>query len=341
MRPLSQAIDLPEIYHAPATGTLGGVGDDIGRRRHYAGFYGMPEAASGDDRPLWIVVGNCQAEALRLVLDSASDRPYRTVRIPPVHELQRSDLPHLDALLSQAAILLSQPVRADYRDLPIGTSQLAERLSPSGRCIRWPVIRYAGLYPFQAIVRHPADRSVVPPVVPYHDLRTVAAARAGRHPGEPWDVEVTADQIRAVADFSRDQLAIRERRDCDVAVSDVLAGAGAEAAHTINHPGNPVLEALGRRILDHAGVPPNALTIARTLLGSVYAPLETRALSAHGIDAAPRTHWVQHGETIAADHVHDTQLSWYQLNSDYLDLAVDRHGAVMDILGLLTSRATA
>ena len=49
------------------------------------------------------------------------DRPYRTVRIPPVHELERGDLTHLDALLAVTDVLVTQPVRADYRDLPLGT----------------------------------------------------------------------------------------------------------------------------------------------------------------------------------------------------------------------------
>lgn len=308
---------------------------DTGRRKHYGVFYGEDDAAPVDDRPLWLVVGNCQAEALRQVLDAVPDRRYRTVRIPPVHEIERSDLPYLDSLLAASAVLVSQPVRAGYRDLPLGTSELAERLSSSATCIRWPVIRYAGLYPFQAIVRHPADRSVVPPVVPYHDLRTVAAARAGLSPSSVWDVDVSADQLRAAAEASRDELARRERRDCDVGVSDVLGPCGAQAAHTINHPGNRVLETLARRILDAADVRLSVPAISRTLLDSVHAPLEPRVLTALGLDAAPRYHWVHHGDRLSVDDVHAAQLNWYAANPDYVELAITRHAHMMDILGLL------
>lgn len=315
------------------------MSSDTGRRKHYGAFYGEDDAAPLDDRPLWLVVGNCQAEALRQILDAVPDRPYRTVRIPPVHEIDRTDLQHLDALLAKSDILLSQPIRVGYRDLPLGTSELAERLSPSATCIRWPVIRYAGLHPFQAIVRHPADRSVVPPVVPYHDLRTVAAARAGLPPSSRWDVDVTAAQLRAAADASREELARRERRDCDVAVSDVFERCGAQAAHTINHPGNPVLEALGQRILDAAGLRLPVPAISRTLLDSVHAPLEPRVLAAHGLDAAPRNHWIHDGKHLSIDSVHVAQLNWYKANPDYIGLATTRHAQAMDILGLLKASA--
>ncbi|MEH3139074.1 MAG: WcbI family polysaccharide biosynthesis putative acetyltransferase [Mycobacterium kyogaense] len=302
-------------------------------------FFSSPAKRSPRDEPLWLVVGNCQAEALRRVLDSVPARPYQTVRIPPVHELTQRDLPHLNELLGRAAVLLSQPIRPDYRDLPVGTRQLAERLDPGARVVRWPVIRYAGLYPFQVIVRRPADRSLTPPVVPYHDLRTIAAARAGRSPDDPWDVDVSAEQIRAVAALSRDELAMREARDCDVGISDLLAGFGVDAAHTINHPGNPVLIALAQRILDHLDVAATAIPVDTVLLSSVTAPLQPRVLDALGVTGTPRPDWCQHSTTISAQDVHTAQLRWYDDNRDFCDLAVQRHGNVMDSLGLLTRSA--
>lgn len=305
-----------------------------GRTRHYRDFYSPP--AGGSDSPLWLVVGNCQAEALRRVLDTVPGRPYRTARIPPVHELTARDLPYLDALLARTSVLLSQPIRADYRDLPLGTGQLVERLGPGAVCVRWPVIRYAGLYPFQAIVRRPADRSLNPPVVPYHDLRTVTAARDGRSPEDPWNVDVSADQIRAVAAFSRDELARREARDCDVGVADLLPTFGADAAHTVNHPGNPLLEALAQRILDRLDVPLAVAAIDAVLLSAVTAPLEARVLEALGLAGTARPDWHSDGRTVSPQEVHAAQLQWYRSNPDFTDLAVERHGIVMELLGLLS-----
>lgn len=308
--------------------------DDAGRTWHYRDFYRPPGSEPAGSAPLWLVVGNCQAEALRVILDAVPQRPYRTARIPPVHEWQRSDLRHLDDLLAETAVLVTQPVRTDYRDLPIGTAQLTERLRPDAKVVRWPVIRYAGLHPFQVIVRHPADRSVTPPPVPYHDLRTILAARAGRSPEDPWDVDVSATQLRAVAEASCAELARRERAHTDVGVSDVLLGQGADAAHTINHPGNGVLVELARRVIRHQNVTSPVPPPERTLLGAVRAPLEARVLAALGIDATPRRDWSAEHRTLRPDEVHAIQTRWYADNPDYLGLAIERHAATLDLLGL-------
>ena len=164
----------------------------------------------------------------------------------------------------------------------------------------------------------------------------IAAARAGRSPGDPWDVEVSGEQIRTVAALSRDELAMREARDCDVGISDVLGELGVDAAHTINHPGNPVLIALAQRILDHLGATVTTGPVETVLLSSVSAPLEARVLDALGLVGTPRAAWCQHGATIAAGEVHTGQLRWYERNRDFLELAVQRHGNVMESLGLLT-----
>ena len=75
----------------------------------------------GDDRPLLVVVGNCQAESYRLLLDAGD---LRTQRIPALHELTPADVPPLLELLSRTDFLVSQPTVDDYRGLPVGTRQL-------------------------------------------------------------------------------------------------------------------------------------------------------------------------------------------------------------------------
>jgi len=310
------------------------VNPDAGRTWHYRDFYRPAGTPPAEDLPLWLVVGNCQAEALRLVLDAVPQRPYRTVRMPPVHELESSDLPHLGRVLAETDVLLSQPIRANYRGLPIGTTDLTEALPSAATAIRWPVLRYAGLYPFQVIVRDPADRAATPPAVPYHDLRTLVAARDGLGPGDDWDVEVSAEQIRAVGAASLAELAQRENRTCDVGVSDAIAAYGAAAAHTINHPGNPVLVELANRILELSGLSARAMDPPRTLLSSVYAPLEHRVISALGLDAPARPAWRLGDRELSAQTVHDTQLNWYADHPVYITLAQERHGAAMEILGM-------
>jgi hypothetical protein len=309
--------------------------DDVlvdGRTRHYGEFYGVTEAPVTDDRKLLVVWGNCKAEALRIVLSSSPDLPFRTVRVPPVHELESSDIAHVERLVRRAAVIVSQPVRAGYRGLPIGGADLAV-MAPAAPVIVWPVIRYGGLYPFQVIARHPAQPSAVPAAVPYHDLRTVLAVRAGRSRVDGWDIDVAAGRIREAARWSVDQLEDRERRHCDIGVSDILLGVGADAAHTINHPGNRVLLTLGGRILDALGasapVPPS-----RDLLGNIRAPLERRVIDALGIEASPRTSWDDGGEPLTDDDVRCRQMRWYAEHPEFIDAVLDRYVDLIEILGL-------
>ncbi|WP_439029096.1 WcbI family polysaccharide biosynthesis putative acetyltransferase [Gordonia terrae] len=308
-----------------------------GRTRHYGDFYGVAgfDAESGevtDDRELLVVWGNCQAEALRIVLSSSPDLPFRTVRVPPVHELESSDIAHVENLVRRAAVIVSQPVRAGYRGLPIGGPDLAE-LTPSASVIVWPVIRYGGLYPFQVIARHPSQPSAVPAAVPYHDLRTVLAVRDGRQSFDEWDVDVAGERLREAAHWSVGQLAARERRQCDIAISDILLEAGAEAAHTINHPGNRVLLRLGHRMLDALGasapIPPS-----RELLGNVRAPLEQRVIDALGVDASPRAFWDVNGATLTEEDVHRSQMLWYADHPEFIDAVLDRYVDLIEILGM-------
>ena len=307
--------------------------------RHFGAFYAFDAPRLEDSEPLWLVVGNCQAEALRIILDGVADRPYSTVRIPPVHELERSDLAPLRDLLRRTSVLVCQPIRFGYRDLPLGTAELAAELPREARVIRWPVIRYAGLYPFQVIVRHPGDRSVVPPAVPYHDLRTVVAARDGTSGATEWDVSVESSAIVAVAEASQSELALRERLQCDVGVADVLSHSGADAAHTINHPGNGVLTELARRVLRALDITLPVDDPPTTLLGSVMAPLDHRVLSARSITAPARPNWVSHGTKLSPVDVHRAQLQWYRQNPDFVALAIARHSQTLDLLGLGTACA--
>src|SRR5690242_3664684 len=109
------------------------------RTRHFGVFHGLAEPDG--DGPVVLVTGNCQAESLRLMLQGED---LRTVRLPPVHELTATDLPHLDRWLARTALLITQPIRADYHGLPLGSAQLAARLGPGARTLRVPVIRFAG-----------------------------------------------------------------------------------------------------------------------------------------------------------------------------------------------------
>jgi len=311
-----------------------------GRTKHYGTFYGLPVSERSDgsdspadntDLPLLLIWGNCQAEALRVVLAGSPSLQFRTVRMPPVFELTSADLEHLRDLADRSTVLLTQPVKDDYRELPLGSAQVAAMLPAGATVIHWPVIRTSAYHPFQAIIRDPDGTLGDPPIVPYHDLRTLASAK---HSTDMWDTPVSVAVCREIAAESIAELGRREREQCDVAISDLFNQPAAGDMFTINHPGNRILVELARRIQQLLGRPADAADRGRPLLGEVRAPMPQQAMAALGLSGVESPSWRVRGEEIAAEEVHLTQWQWYRDHPRMIAAGYRRHQAALDLLGL-------
>ncbi|WP_165068490.1 WcbI family polysaccharide biosynthesis putative acetyltransferase [Marisediminicola senii] len=309
-----------------------------GRTRHFGQFYGLLPVAS--DRPVVVVHGNCQAESTRIMLD-ADD--VTAVRIPPVHELVATDLPYLERLLRRTDLLVTQPVRDGYRDLPLGTAELSALLPTTARVVRVPVIRFAGLYPFHAIIRPPSDPSLSPPIAAYHDLRTLVAASAPgtRDPGEQEGVDAasaptpaTRDQVLAIANLSCAELRRREQHHDTVRVSDVFDAPDFAQMRTINHPGNAVWTAVAARVREAAGLEPRDTDPGRPLLDSIHAPRSSAVMEAFDLAGEPTDHWVIGGERVDDAVVRAAHLAWYREHPDAVAAGITRHADSLRLLGL-------
>ena len=302
------------------------VTHDPGRARHYGVFYGLDPVPN--DRPLLVVHGNCQAESLRLVLQNSPEAPCASVRIPPVHELAADEVPLLESLLRRARWVLTQPIADDYRDLPLGRDQVA-RCASRATTMVYPVFRYAGLHPWQIVYNHPGVGD--PPLVPYHDARTVVEAAGLPAP------RTTADGIRAVSQWSLDELCRREITAGATPVSDLVLAAGAGAAHTVNHPGNELIVGLARRVEAGLGWPVAADDPGFVLLDSVHAPVEAPVREALGLPAATvgeqTTDWVVGGETASAGEVRAVQLAWYEQHPAVVTALLARSADQLRLLG--------
>ncbi len=302
----------------------------LGALRDPLAEFGAP-VRPADGRRLVLVLGNCQAESLRIVLDGED---VATVRLPPVHELSAAQLPLLERWLGLADALVTQPVRADYRGLPIGTDQLRARLPAAARVLVVPVIRFAGLYPTQAIIRPPHDPGLVPPLVPYHDLvvLTEAAARLeGVRPPAPW---LTRDTVRAVAAHSLEQLRMREGAHGAVPVSDLFRSPDFTLARTINHPGNPIWTALAARVRARLGLAVHAVDPRRPLLDAVHAPRDTAVIEAFGLDDEPDDAWRLDGRRVSPAELRDAHLGFYAEHPATVAAGLTRHQDVLALLGL-------
>lgn len=305
------------------------------RQRHYGEFYRLHPFPPGTT-PLVAVVGNCQAESLRILLNSTG--VLRSFRIPPVHEWAAADLPLVHRVLNRADVLITQPVRDDYRGFPIGTRQLMAELPTHALTLSYPVLRYDGLMPYQAIIRSPEDPSLNPPVVPYHDLRILAAADRGRD--RAVEVAPGSAVLRTLAGMSVAELSRREDRHGAVPMSDHLADA--PAWHTINHPDNDTLTRLAQRIiirLQQAGVVDPGEGIHpvppadRDLLGGLQAPVDVAAARALGVPEATvgRKRW---RPELSEDDLVAEHLSFYRVHPEVVSAGMARHAEKLALLEL-------
>lgn len=314
--------------------------DMDGRRRHYGEFYswgspGLPQPAVQEHRPFLMVVGNCQAESLRILLESTGE--VNSIRVPPVFEWSAEDLSIVQRLLPRLDALVMQPIRNDYRGLACGTEQLEAQLRPGASSVRFPVLRYSGLHPFQVIVRDPKDPSLNPPFVPYHDLRTVVAAYAQ----SPVNQEVTAgpDALRAAERESVEQLQRREQAHGTVVVSDVLTGH--PHWHTINHPDNSTLTVLAQRVVETLLINREIKAPDRELLRSVEAPVQPEITRALGARLRPdatttwRLGFDDDASHLSPEDVAQAHLEFYRARPQLVEQAMRRHEQRINILGLL------
>ncbi|WP_426707467.1 WcbI family polysaccharide biosynthesis putative acetyltransferase [Corynebacterium auriscanis] len=319
--------------------------------------------------PTLTVIGNCQAESLRKLLMSTGH--FESHRIPPVHELTTADMPWFGELLKGSDVVVAQPIRDDYRGLPVGTAQAFATAPPHAQQVVVPVLRFDGLMPYQAIIRDPDDSSLNPPVVPYHDLRILVAAAASSGESvaagaanvlgravtpaalyrnvEPEalhrNVEPEALRrnvgpaaLRHAAAMSVQQIRNREKRHDTVVISNFLETN--PVWHTVNHPNNETLCVLARGVLRTLGLPTESITAPDyEMLGELDAPIEPESADALGVDptaVAGRESWkTRNGGVLDEEQIVREQLEFYRQRPRLVAHGLQRHADRIENLGLL------
>ena len=246
-------------------------------------------------------------------------------RIAPVHELEAADMGWFLDLVARADVLVTQPIRDNYRGLPVGTRQL----QTSARRVVVPVLRFDGLMPYQAIIRDPFDPSLNPPVVPYHDLRTLAAAAGYSGAAAP-----SPGALRRAAAMSVEQMRVRERAHGAVVVSDYLETN--PVWHTVNHPDNATLAFMASRVLEELGLSDEPVAPDYEMLGGLDAPIDAAAADALGVPVAGRDEWRERGGgVIDVDEIRAAQLEFYRERPALVAHGLQRHAERIANLGLL------
>ena len=231
-------------------------------------------------------------------------------------------------------LLLTQPVRAGYRGLPVGTEELAPLLRPGARLALVAPVRYAARSPHHVLVHPPGLADPDPPVVAYHDVRTATRAvsdAAGRPAPEP--PELTREQVLAAAHGSVAAVREREERYGAVPLADLLEPPARPQMRTINHPGTTFFAAGALRLREALGLEAHPTRVTRPLLDAVHAPVEP-ATSGVSVDEPPRASWRVGGRDVDPDEVERAHLAYYARRPDVLAAVVERSAGVRERLGL-------
>lgn len=303
---------------------------DEGRRRHYGHFYGL-EPLPDSGLPLLVVWGNCLAESVRVCLGSHAHEPdLDTVRIPPVHELTAEDLPHVRRLLAGTDVLLAQPVRDGYRDLPLGTDEAAALMPSGGRVELFPSVRDNSAHPYQALVH--GEGLSDPPVSPYHDLRLIAAT--AELPGGPQTLDPgeLADSWRRISAGSAAEMARRAAEQNTLDLHDVVQ-AHPGRFWTLNHPDNALIRTLVSRLRARLGLDDTVDDPGRVLLGSVRAPVDAEVIEALSLPRPAVPHWIIDGSVVEDETVRAAHSRFYAEHPDVVTAGVEAHADRLRLLG--------
>lgn len=235
-----------------------------------------------------VVVGNCQAKALEMMLATNEEfvERFEFVSFPPVHEIPVAMVAELHQAIAEATIVVPQRISEDYRDgIGLGTETLVA-LSGASTVVRWPSVYWAGYFPDLFYLRDAEGRPVVDGPFDYHDRSILQAFMAGasldetcellEDPSHPSDAQVWAERATVELD--------ERGRDCDVQVTAHIASRFRDELlfFTMNHPTNGMLGFIAERIFELIGIrgEVDRRRVPNAILGPTFYPLHANHVAA-------------------------------------------------------------
>jgi hypothetical protein len=298
-----------------------------------------------DTRPVALIFGNCQAEALRRILftHQGFSESYQLLRIPAVHEISARELALIESRLPDVEVFIGQQVKSGYRGMRLGTDELVAGLPPTAQALRYPVAYFEGMFPFHVYVNRPGEANgTSAPITDYHDLRILYAASQG------WDtpttlhrlagLELDPDWVRDNAELSLQELAKRET-GLTARLSEVIRKNPTTSFNTINHPVNDLITEVARQLLEHLGYQDadTVLDSKQVYLDHMEAPREPQLLRALGAEPTPEDHadWLTSAGWFSQTEVVTAHLKLYADDPDLLAAGVDKHRDRLATLGAM------
>ncbi|HEY2141445.1 MAG TPA: WcbI family polysaccharide biosynthesis putative acetyltransferase [Solirubrobacteraceae bacterium] len=293
-----------------------------------------------------VVVGNCQAKALEMMLATNrefTDR-FEFVSFPAVHEIPEGMVAELHRAVAGAAVVIPQRVDDGYRDgIGLGTETL-RGIATTSNVVRWPSVYWAGYFPDLFYMRDATGQPVLDGPFDYHDQSILTAYHSGL------DVTGTCRLLedpelpsgaRAWAASATAELEIRGK-DCDVEVASLIASEFRDRLlfFTMNHPANALLGSMAQQITELVGVSGRVdhRQIPSEVLGSTFYPLHANHVRALELRFGSRseadgTQFRIRGITYDGPQAVRAFFDYYDSNPQLVELNLDRtRQDVLDVL---------
>lgn len=244
---------------------------------------------------LVVVVGNCQAGALEMMLNTNEEftRRFEFVTFPAVHEIPEAMMPDLHRAVADATVVMPQRVQEDYRNgIGLGTETLAN-IAGSATVVRWPSVYWAGYFPDLFYLRDADGQPVVDGPFDYHDRTILEAYASGldvsstckllEDPERPSDAQAWAADATAELDI--------RGQDCEVKVTSFISSRFRDELlfFTMNHPTNRLLAHMAQQITELIGIPGNIdhRRIPDEILGLTFYPLHANHVRTLELEFGP------------------------------------------------------
>jgi hypothetical protein len=280
-----------------------------------------------------VVVGNCQAGALELMLGTNGEfaKRFEFVSFPAVHEIPEAMIPDLHRAVADAAVVIPQRVDDGYRDgIGLGTETLT-RIAGKATVVSWPSVYWAGYFPDLFYLRDADGRPVVDGPFDYHDRSILHAYATGHDIAATCrlleDPERPSDALAWVAKATT-ELDIRGQ-GCDVQVTTFIdSGFRSELLFfTMNHPTNRLLAFVAQQITQLLGLPGliDQRRIPDEILGLTFYPLHPNHARVLGLSfedrfISGRTPFKIRGVTYEAPEAVQVFFDYYAAHPELVEL---------------------
>lgn len=213
------------------------------------------------------IVGNCQSISLQNIIRVALTGKAVVPSIKEVHLIENSYLTDLKENIESSEVVICQLIQDNYRNLPIGTNQIADMMQPNARLVIIPNALFSAYFPSFIYIKDKLGCTITPNnkqykgfLSDYHDAVLIAAQVLGYKLDDLFDiyhkVKFNPDWFSSNTIQSINNLIEKEKK-CDINISNFIFNnyKNRQLFWTYNHPCNDVLYHIINNIFNILGLP--------------------------------------------------------------------------------------